>query len=53
MKKILKSLGSIEKLSNKLTEKLLANTKLETQIKLAKVVLPNYYNKNMFRSKAF
>jgi hypothetical protein len=47
MKTIIKSLNSIEKFSNKLTEKLLANTKIETQIKLAKVVLPHYYTKGI------
>jgi hypothetical protein len=43
MKRILKSLNTLEKFSIKLSEKLLANTKVETQIKLAKVVLPHYY----------
>ena len=54
MKTILKSLNtisSIEKLSDKLTEKLLANTKIETQIKLAKVVMPHYYTKNLVRGR--
>lgn len=56
MKKIMKSLSSInsiEKFSNTLTEKLLANTKIETQIRLAKVILPNYYYKNFNRSKQY
>ena len=52
MKKIMKSLNTLEKISEKLTEKLLANTKVETQIRLAKVVLPHYYGK-MSRSKYY
>ncbi|MBP9095974.1 MAG: hypothetical protein KBG21_05150 [Ignavibacteria bacterium] len=53
MKKIIKSLSSIEKLSHKLTEKLLANTKLETQIRLAKVILPHYYSKNFVSGRNY
>lgn len=53
MKRIMKSLNSIEKLSQKLTEKLLANTKLETQIRLAKVILPHYYTKDVMRGRNY
>ena len=53
MKRIIKSLSSIEKLSHKLTEKLLANTKLETQIRLAKVILPHYYTKDVMRGRHY
>lgn len=56
MKKIMKSLNTntLEKISNMLTEKLLANTKIETQIRLAKVVLPHYYSKSIVsRSKHY
>jgi len=53
MKRIMKSFNSIEKLSQKLTEKLLANTKLETQIRLAKVILPHYYTKDVMRGRHY
>jgi len=53
MRRILKSLNTLEKLSNRLTEKLLNNTKIETQIKLAKVVLPHYYGKNIITGRHY
>lgn len=51
MKNLKKTLNSLQKISDKLTDKLLANTKIETQIRLAKVILPNYYYKNYSSSR--